>query len=396
MKFIEQLIGNMLFSRSIGLQTFRYYRGFRNIIDYQYFTDIKLYTGFAHSLSKLQTFEFQAFSYRDNNSFTAWSDLFENIANSTMTIEHLSLFIPHKAHNNKQLCQSLSNLIQSQSNLKSLIIDELTALFVYDALSNKARYLTFLRVTWLSKFDLLYQILPICTNLEALEFSQASQPETENTDLQFPITQINLRNLYCGEENPSQYIITTLLRMSNNKLNTLLLKNVNTEVLNTLELYCPRITHLCLKITAKQLPNFIQLLSGLVLKHLALENLPEEPRYATEDIRRLAQTIPLSLRYFGIKFYITLADLKYFYKECGASLDALALYYIPKMDVEILTSIIKYSKHIPSLKYIKFGREIFKYYKSLPVHDMEKINKFKYTIGEVKPLSNRFYGKFVN
>ncbi|CAG8852019.1 30535_t:CDS:1, partial [Racocetra persica] len=50
MKFIEQLIGNMLFSRSIGLQTFRYYRGFRNIIDYQYFTDIKLYTGFAHSL----------------------------------------------------------------------------------------------------------------------------------------------------------------------------------------------------------------------------------------------------------------------------------------------------------------------------------------------------------
>ncbi|CAG8767452.1 15301_t:CDS:1, partial [Dentiscutata heterogama] len=195
MKFIEQLIGNMLFSRSIGLQSFRYYRGFRNIIDYQYFTDIKLYTGFTHSLSKLQTFEFQAFSYRDINSFTAWSDLFENISISTKTIEHLSLFIPHKAHNNKQLCQSLSKLIQSQSNLKSLVIDELTASFIYDALANQARHLTFLRVTWLSKFDLLYQLLPICTNLEALEFSQVSQPEHGNNISQFPITQINLKSV---------------------------------------------------------------------------------------------------------------------------------------------------------------------------------------------------------
>ncbi|CAG8625486.1 12941_t:CDS:2 [Gigaspora margarita] len=391
MKFIEQLIGNMLFSRSIGLETFRYYRGFRNIIDYQYFTDIKLYTGFTHSLSKLRTFEFQAFSYRDINSFTAWSDLFENISISTKTIEHLSLFIPHKAHNNKQLCLSLSKLIRSQTNLKSLIIDELTALFIFDALTSQAQYLTFLRVTWLSKFDLLYQLLPICSKLEALEFSQVSQSESGINDSKFQITQINLKNLYCVDDNPSQTMINTILQMSNKNLSSLLLKNVTAETLNTLELHCPKITHLCLKISSKQLPKFIQLLSGLVLKHLSLENLPEEPRYATEDIKLLAQTIPLSLRYFGIKFHMSLTDFKSFCKECGASLDAMALYYIPKMDVETLISTVKYSKHIPSLKYIKFGRDVFKFYNSLLINDLEKVNKFKYTIGEAKSLNNRFY-----
>ncbi|RHZ88524.1 hypothetical protein Glove_22g20 [Diversispora epigaea] len=394
MEFIESLIGNMLFSRSNGLHIFKYYRGFGNIINYQYFADIKLYSGFSRSLSKLRTFEFQAFSYRNDNSFSAWSNLFISIANATKSIEHLSLFIPAKAHHNQQLRDALSQLIESQTNFSSLVIDESTAKFIHEALIIKARFLKFLRVTWLKKFNLLHQLLSICQNLETLEFSQASNFENSSIDQNHIITQLSLKNLYCGDENPSPYIVSTILKMSNQNLKTLSLRHVTPEILDTIEQFCPKITHLCLKISARQFPRFITLLSGLALEHLAIENLPEDPKYSSEDIKLLAQTIPLSLRYFGIKFSASSRDLMIFFKECGASLNILALYYIPKMNADTLEQIFKYSKCIQSLKEIRFDRKIYKYYESLPPQDMEKFSVYKYNVGEARPLSYRFYGKF--
>ncbi|CAG8487047.1 15901_t:CDS:2 [Acaulospora morrowiae] len=390
MELIEQIIGNMLFSRSNGLRIFKYYRGFGNIINYQYFTDIKLYTSFSHSLSNLRTFEFQAFSYRDNESFAAWSNLFTSIANSTRNIKHLSLFIPAKAHHNQQLCQALSQLILSQPNLSSLVIDELTAQFVYDALTVKAKCLTFLRVTWLKKFRLLHHLLLNCPNLETLEFSQSTSFTDEVIDSTLT-TQLPLKNLYCGDGDPSSQIISMILKMSNQNLKTLSLRNVTPEILDAIEQYCPKITHLCLKITATQLPRFITLLSGLALEHLTIEN-SEEPKYTTEKIKLLAQTIPLSLRYFGIKFSASIRDLQVFFKECGASLNVLALYYIPKMDADTLEYIFKYSKYLRSLREIRFDRKLFKYYQSLPPQDVQRFPVYNYNVGEAKPLSHRFYG----
>ncbi|CAG8516388.1 5000_t:CDS:1, partial [Acaulospora colombiana] len=389
MELIEQLIGNMLFNRSNGLRIFKYYRGFGNIINYQYFTDIKLYTSFSRSLSKLKTFEFQAFSYRDNESFAAWSSLFTSIANSTKSIKHLSLFIPAKAHHNQQLCQALSQLIVSQTNLSSLVIDELTALFIYDTLTVKAQYLTFLRVTWLKKFNLLHRLLLSCPNLETLEFSQATNFEDEVFDSTLT-ARLPLKNLYCGDEKPSPQIISMILKMSNQNLKTLSLKSVTSEILDAIEQYCPKITHLCIKITAAQLPRFITLLSGLALEHLAIEN-SEEPKYTNENVKLLAQTIPLSLRYFGIKFSVSIRDLQIFFKECGASLNVLALYYLPKMDADTLEHIFKYSKHLRSLKEIRFDRKHFKYYQSLPPQDVQRFPAYNYNVGEARPLGYRFY-----
>ncbi|UZO28102.1 uncharacterized protein OCT59_021645 [Rhizophagus irregularis] len=360
---ILHLIGNMIFHRFDRLKILELHFNdqYNNQNDYKLIEDINSSIKFQQSLTKLTRFEIQIYINEHTNFII---NLFDKISKSCNNIHHLSFIIYKGKYNFYQsLDNSISSLIKSQSELKSLVMNEYCLSYentsIYDAISsthsNSLKYLGFCVI---NDYSLLMKIILACKNLETLEITQQGNNEKLfNIDDEIITNQeISIKYFYYHDIIGNENFIKTILKMSSRNFKSFSSKYITEEIIDTMEFYCPNITCLNILMNSNHILNLIHLISGLeFLKYFTLELENGWPKYRDERLQLFANILPKSLTYLVLNFYITPHQLNFFLKECAKiQLHTLKLMYFNHNDLDHLKVIVDYSKEFNHLKQVKF------------------------------------------
>ena len=151
-----------------------YYYKFRKS-NYTSFKDILSFNNIKHSLEHLQSLEIKFFSdtYDEKVSSEIISSLFLTLSKYSKNIRHI--FIDVSVEETilfSQICDSFANLIESQTNLITLEVNQYLGFSFVNSLHTQSNSLSFLKINYLKNFHSLLPALSACTNLETLEFSE--------------------------------------------------------------------------------------------------------------------------------------------------------------------------------------------------------------------------------
>ncbi|CAG8723036.1 9201_t:CDS:1, partial [Acaulospora morrowiae] len=180
MGFTINLIVQLIFSRSRGLETLRWdhdfnyncneTNDFRGI--YPILRDIEQYDGIDRALSSVKTFETQCWDGLDEDSGNVLTNYVRTISRYSRNIQHIEFDVYLRLENYRPLCEALAHFIESQVALRSIELfewlDHSHSSSVYKSLRTQAHSLTSLRTNNLRFFHRLLPVLSSCPNLKFL------------------------------------------------------------------------------------------------------------------------------------------------------------------------------------------------------------------------------------
>ncbi|GBC05877.1 hypothetical protein RclHR1_06490012 [Rhizophagus clarus] len=405
---ILHLIGNMIFHRfnRLKILELHFNNQHNNQNDYKLIEDINSSIKFQESLTRLTRFEIQIYINEYTNFII---NLLNKISRSCNNIHHLSLIIYKGKYNFYQsLDNSISSLIKSQAELKSLVMNEYCLSYentsIYDAiLSTHSNSLKYLGFCVMNNYSLLMKIISTCKNLETLEITQQGNNE-KSFILDESIThqEISIKYFYYRNIIGNENFIKTILKMSSKNLKSFSSRYISEEIIDTIELYCPNISCLNISMNSNYVLNLIHLISGLeFLEYFTLELENGWPKYRDERLQLFANILPKSLTYLGLNFYITPHQLDFFLKECAKiQLHTLELMYFNRNNLDHLKVVVDYSKEFNHLKQVKFmERRSFGLGETSETNEITnvdqdlKVETDNLTICEVKPFNFSHYDR---
>ncbi|GBC04932.1 hypothetical protein RclHR1_05950016 [Rhizophagus clarus] len=277
-----------------------------------------------------------------------------------------------------QVCFSIFDLIKSQKYLKSLSINEfwntnyntfnnldLTDQFYQILLDYTSNTLEYLQFYELNHFDLLLNILGNFKYLKNLEIKKLVKPNNYSSFFHLNSSKINnlsLKKFDCNYspfenfysvKNPSydsiiiNSFISPIIKSSNLSLEFLSLSKISKNLLSTITLYCPNITHLSLFLDSILISDFCALLVFLSKLHfLTIKKSFHKPFFNDIlDIKNLATNLPISLYYFKTDLFDNSKSLTYFLENCNidVKLGVLEIYQ-HLVDDNTLKAVLNYKK----------------------------------------------------
>ncbi|GBC00498.1 hypothetical protein RclHR1_03880008 [Rhizophagus clarus] len=313
--FLFNLIGNLIFTRSRGLTSLTlehydyYYYKFRKS-NYTSLKNILSFNNIKNALENLQKLEIKFFSeiYDEKISSDIISNLFFTLSKYSNNIKHI--YIDVSAEEISQICNSFTNLIESQTNLITLEVNQYLGFSFVNSLYTQSNSLTFLKINYLKNFHSLLPALSACINLETLEFSEYFMIE-DIDDLVNSVNNlspIHIKNLLAYRIDPESIeenfaaSMMILIKLSVNTLKSLTLDHVNQGILEVISINCPRINYLSLNIIPEEISFFSKILSSLTCLEslIFIEDFTGEILYRTRDVLLdIAINLPPSLKYFG-------------------------------------------------------------------------------------------------
>ncbi|CAG8609509.1 2974_t:CDS:2 [Funneliformis mosseae] len=363
--FVQTILGNLLFSRSKGIRDLDIVHFDED--DDSLIADIISFDEANRALSKLEKFQFDysGWSEQEDKSSEIISNLFDFMTNCSRNIQHIYINITNISEQDlklQQIAKSISKLIQTQHNLRDLVMLEFwnptASATIFKALPVQAHSLTYLRLhdLYQYQFRLLLPILPILRKLETLQIISIHPGDEEpikNVELPEPI---HLKHLHYQEDKyrvDVSALIGAILEMANVNLETLSCVHVTSELVEIIGQKCPNLTHLSLSLATPEIPVSVSglLTSTLYLRHFSIYiNSAEFPFATTENLHQFAKSFPKSLLYFGFYMSITPYILDFFLKACPASFQILAVYRPEIIDENLLKVLINYANERKSLK----------------------------------------------
>jgi hypothetical protein len=314
--FLFNLIGNLIFTRSRGLTILTlehydyYYYKFRKS-NYTSFKDILSFNNIKNTLENLQKLEIKFFSDDEKISSEIISNLFFTLSKYSNNIKHIHIDVSVEENILfSQICNSFTNLIESQSNLITLEIHQYLSFSFVNSLYTQSNSLTFLKINYLKNFHSLLPALSACINLETLEFSEYFMIEDIN-DLVNSVNNlspIHIKNLLAYRIDPESIeenfasSMMILIKLSVNTLKSLTLDHVNQGILEVISINCPRINYLSLNIIPEEISFFSKVLSSLTCLEslIFIEDFTGDFLFRTRDVLlNIASNLPSSLKYFG-------------------------------------------------------------------------------------------------
>ncbi|CAI2169931.1 19578_t:CDS:2 [Funneliformis geosporum] len=364
--FVQTILGNLLFNSSRGITDLDIVHFDED--DDSLIKDIISFEKANQTLSKLEKFQFDysGWSEQEDKSSEIISNLFYFMTKCSHNIQHIYVNITNISDQDldlHQIATSISELIQSQNNLRDLVMLEFwsptASATIFNALPVQAHSLTFLRLHDLHQYQylLLLPILPILTKLETLQFISFQPIYEEPEPIKYiELQPIHLKHLHYQEERSrveGSALLEPILRMANMNLRTLSLVSVTPETIEIIGQNCPNLTHLSLSLTTSEIPVslFGLLTSTKYLRHFSIYIYSSEfPFATTENLQQFAISFPKSLLYFGFYLSITPYILDFFLKACPAAFQALAVYRPEIIDENLLQILINYANERQSLK----------------------------------------------
>ncbi|RIA89086.1 hypothetical protein C1645_806438 [Glomus cerebriforme] len=359
---LYKLITNLLFKNTKGFTDLEITRNYSTI------TDIK-FTNLIQALTKLHTFEFSGVCSQKI------CQLFKNFAQNINTIQKLSiLFQPQNGQEIAfEIILSITELIKSQTEITSLTIsqylDNCNYSEIYSSINFHSNSLKFLRIEGLVQVQQLLNVLKNCNNLETLQLWEIDGIDNDNLfNSNYPGFEIkNIKNLYCDGYYSNHSTLTTIrffLRICNQNLKMLWLSHVTKEILKDIGDYFPNLNYLSLKIYEEELPYLIKLLPSMILENFTLSIIPNSNNnelllfnnhniainFTTSLIMQLTNSMPITLRYFGIDFIMKKRDFKFFFESLRVPLIQLAILESSIIYDYVLMDILTYAKKYGTLK----------------------------------------------
>ncbi|CAG8468309.1 11106_t:CDS:1 [Acaulospora colombiana] len=371
---IQNVIGNLLFSRSRGLRDLEIVHFDED--DYSLISDIISFDDANKALSRLEKFQFEYSGWEDQGEKPSEiiSELFNFMSQCTRNIQHICINIDIFDQDSgiSEVTRSFARLIESQKYLKELVISKFwcpsAAPVLFKTLVSQANTLIYLEIRELhqDQFQSLLDILPALENLETLQFCNFSGDHDESLKVSTRVTgPINIKHLHYKAKKSQVDIVNfmeSLLQMAGGNLRTLLLECVTSELVFLIGQNCPNLTHLSLSLTTQEIPDTIfSLLSTMNnLQHFSLYiYFSDCPFSTTEDLLRFSLSIPPSLLYFGFYLAITPDILEYLLKYCRAKFQVLAVYRPKVNDNNLIPVITNYALKYGSLRKLLIDLDVY-------------------------------------
>lgn len=367
--FLFNLIGNLIFTRSRGLTILTlehydyYYYKFRKS-NYTSFKEILSFNNIKNTLENLQKLEIKFFSeiYDEKISSEIISNLFFTLSKYSNNIKHIYIDVSvEETILFSQICDSFTNLIESQSNLITLEVNQYLGFSFVNSLYTQSNSLTLLKINYLKNFHTLLPALSACINLETLEFSEYFMIE----DIDDLVTCVNnlspiyIKNLLAYRIDPESIeenfasSMMILIKLSVNTLKSLTLDHVNQGILEVISINCPRIIYLSLNIIPEEISFFSKILSSLTCLEslIFIEDFTGDLSFRKRNILLdIASNLPSTLKYFG--FWTMDYDILYdFLQNIHVSIQELDIF--KGLNDDEMNIIINFARNNGNLK--KFG-----------------------------------------
>ncbi|CAG8542469.1 13763_t:CDS:1 [Acaulospora colombiana] len=304
--------------------------------------------------------------------YTATADGLDNLSNLLTVLTHFSNDIQFMnidcCHVDTRLGKRLPALIASQNNLQRLMIedsslDSTLSASLISALSSQFNSLRALAISRLPIDDLFFLKLSRCTRLESMSMFHCKYVEKDNALLQRikPQIKIFLARLTCLDSSGNSEILSEIIEMTKQNLNTLVTDNINANVIRLLSTHCVNMEYLMMNISSEIIPD-LYLLSSLGIKHMILHSESNSVDFSDSLLVQVGRSLSSSLEYLDIDFIVSPSGLEAMLKECQADIKRLGMKLAIDSNVkvgandQILEVILNYAKCGRSLKELRIDR----------------------------------------